>query len=68
MPPPKDKRRVSFADPQIPHLTPTRKSVQCLPVFYRLGFEALLGAHDKEFDQRCASLEVSHHNLVAKQI
>lgn len=42
--------------------------VYCHPAFYRPGFEALFDAHDKEVDQYCVTLEVTHHNLVAKQI
>jgi hypothetical protein len=39
-----------------------------MPAFYRPGFEALLDGDDKEVDQYCASLEITHRNLVAKQI
>jgi RNAse (barnase) inhibitor barstar len=39
-----------------------------MPAFYRSGFEALLDCHDKEVDQYCATLEITHRNLVAKQI
>lgn len=42
MPPPKDKRRISFADPHIPPSNPTRKSVMLhLRALNHLQFVAL---------------------------
>jgi transcription elongation factor Elf1 len=50
--------------PRIKHLIGNK--LKCLPSQHRPMFESMFDAHDKEVDNYCDSLQLSHQMIVSK--